>query len=106
MNIDKNLLSDKKPATATTAEPSAEDRVEAARALVMKAFATLSDADMQAKMDLGRKAKAAAFTADAAGAVDKYLQSKGAAEVGRLVRADLDQAFSAWSAASLKKRGK
>jgi len=116
MNIEKNLLGNVKPATAPEPSPapapapapapSTSDRVEAARALVLGAFAALSDADMQAKMDIGRKAKAASFTADAKGTVDRYLQSKGAAEVGRLVRSDLDQAFSAWSAAALKKRGK
>jgi len=112
MNIDKNLLADVKPATAPATapvpapEPSTADKVNAARALVLGAFAALSDADMQAKMDLGRKAKAAAFTADAKGTVDKYLQSKGASEVGRLVKGDLDQAFAAWTAAALKKRGK
>jgi hypothetical protein len=110
MNIEKNLLADVKPAPATTPAPAPEsltvDRVKAARALVLGAFTALTDEEMEKKMDLGRKAKAAAFTADAKGTVDRYLQSKGASEVGRLVKADLDQAFSAWSAAALKKRGK
>lgn len=102
--VEKNMLADVKPATAT--EPSAGDRVKAARALVATAFAALSDDEMEAKMDIGRKAKAASFAADAKGTVERYLQSKGASEVGRLVKADLDQAFGQWSAAALKKRGK